>query len=249
MYPKRRTVVAVKEHLNDSLTDQEDPYISGSYDDDNGDNGDEEDAAALPEQETAEVIISLADSIEPTVRKVRLIVITFRRSPVKNDNLQVEVERVYGKRLSIIRDRKTQWSSLHTMLERFLKIVNPVNEMLEEYNLISLMLTTEELDIVKSVVAALDPFKVTTNFTCSRKCNLASAEDIVRFTASKLEGNVDDLSGRLLERLIFTYNDRKNTTLVSLIKFFHNPDTSSSDWNYRMPGRGTIVRNAKSLHQ
>ena len=112
MYPKRRTVVAVKEHLNDSLTDQEDPYISGSYDDDNGDEGD---AAALPEQETAEVIISLADSIEPTVRKVRLIVITFRRSPVKNDNLQVEVERVYGKRLSIIRDRKTQWSSLHTM--------------------------------------------------------------------------------------------------------------------------------------
>ena len=55
MYPKRRAVVAVEVHLNDSLTDQEDPYISGSDDDDNDDNGDEEDAAALPEQETAGV--------------------------------------------------------------------------------------------------------------------------------------------------------------------------------------------------
>ena len=110
-----------------------------------------------------------------------------------------------------------------------MKIVDPVNKMLEEYNLISLMLTTEELEIVKSVVAALDHFKVASNFLCFRKCNPASAEDIVRFTVSKLEENVDKLSDRLLERLIFRYNDRKNTTLVSLVKFFQIPDTSSSD--------------------
>ena len=110
-------------------------------------------------------------------------------------------------------------------------------------------LTTEELEMVKSVVAALDPFKVATNFLCSRKCNLASAEDIVRFTASKLEENVDDFSGRHLERLIFRYNYRKNTALVSLVKFFQNPNSSSSGFNYRMPGRSYLVRNAKSLHQ
>ena len=83
-----------------------------------------------------------------------------------------------------------------------------LNNMLEEDNLISFMLTTEELEIVKSVVAALDPFKVATNFLCSRKFNLASAEDIVRFTASKLEGNVDDLCGRLLatERIQHWYH-------------------------------------------
>ena len=40
---------------------------------------------------------------------------------------------------------------------------------------------------------------------------------------------------------------QENTTMVSLVNLFLNPDTSSSDWNYRMPGRGTIVRNAKSL--
>ena len=82
------------------------------------------------------------------MRKVKLTVNNLCRSPVKNDNLQVEVERVYGKRLSIVRDCKTQWSSLYTMLERFLKIV----KMLEEYDLISLMAT---------------------NLICFRKCNLA----------------------------------------------------------------------------
>ena len=47
--------------------------------------------------------------------------------------------------------------------------------------------------------------------------------------------------------LIFRYNATER--MVSLVKFFKNPDISSLDWNYRMPGRGTIVRNAKSLHQ
>ena len=72
---------------------------------------------------------------------------------------------------------------------------------------------------------------------------------IIRFTATKLEENVDDLSDRLLERLNVRYHDRKNTTLVSMVKFFHNPDTMSSDPLYRMPGRDTIVRNSKNLHQ
>ena len=83
-----------------------------------------------------------------------------------------------------------------------------LNNILEEDNLISFMLTTEELEIVKSVVAALDPFKVATNFLCSRKFNLVSAEDIVRFTASKLEDNVDELSGRLFatERMQHWYH-------------------------------------------
>ena len=36
---------------------------------------------------------------------------------------------------------------------------------------------------------------------------------------------------------------------MSLVKFFQNPDTLSSDWYYWRPGRGPIVRNVKRLHQ
>ena len=78
----------------------------------------------------------------------------------------------------------------------------------------------EELEIVKSVVAALDPFKVATNFFAQKSITYHQQRIFIRFTAIKLEENADDLSGRFLERLIFRYNSRENTPLVSLVKFF-----------------------------
>ena len=41
--------------------------------------------------------ISLATTIEPVIKKVRIVVKKFRRSPVKNDSLQKEVVKKYGK--------------------------------------------------------------------------------------------------------------------------------------------------------
>ena len=128
-------------------------------------------------------VFSGGGSNKPTVRKVRITVkdkTKFRRSPVKNDNLQVEIKRHSGKKLSLIRD------SLHAMLERFLKLSESINKMLDEYNLTSLKLETRQLQTMEDIVVALEPFKVATTYLCDQKCDISKAEEIIGFISGEL---------------------------------------------------------------
>ena len=79
---------------------------------------------------------------------------------MKNDLLQKEVALTFDKELTLLRDCKIRWSSLHTMLKRFLKINGPVNTVLEELELGDLRLTDGELQLVKTIDDSLEPFQV-----------------------------------------------------------------------------------------
>ena len=107
-----------------------------------------------------EALPELAGDIEPVIKKVRKIVSKFRRSLVKNDLLQKEVALTFDKELTLLRDCKTRWSSLHTMLKRSLKINGPVNTALEELELGDLRLTDGGLQLFKTIDDSLEPFQV-----------------------------------------------------------------------------------------
>ena len=79
---------------------------------------------------------------------------------MKNDLLQKEVALKFDQELTLLRDSKTRWSSLHTMLKRFLKINGPVNTVLEELELGDLRLTDGELQLVKTIDDSHEPFQV-----------------------------------------------------------------------------------------
>ena len=89
------------------------------------------------------------------VKKVRVIIQKFRSSPVKNDSLQEEVKK-YGKELSVIRDCRTRWSSLHSMAEIFLLLEDPLNKVLDDLGLEKLKLSSAEIQLVREIVAALE---------------------------------------------------------------------------------------------
>ena len=104
--------------------------------------------------------------------------------------------------------------------------------------------------MLRDIVAALEPFKVATEFLCKRKCNLVEAEDIIKFTAAKLRTIDSELSRNLLLSLETRYLKRRNSNVVSLAKFFVNPDSLSDTADtYKMPSKTTITKNAKALHQ
>ena len=42
---------------------------------------------------------------------------------------------------------------------------------------------------------------------------------------------------------------RRNNNVLSLAKFFENPDTLSTEDTYKMPSKTIITKNAKALHQ
>ena len=86
----------------DVADDEEDSDVDG--DEDVFDDGSQECDKRLSEPAINGVPTPLCDDIEPTARKVQITVNKFRQSPVKNDNLQVEIERHFGKKLSLIRD-------------------------------------------------------------------------------------------------------------------------------------------------
>ena len=76
--------------------------------------------------------IELADDLQSLIAKVRNVVKLFRRSPTKNDQtLQKYTVYEFGKALHLILDSKTRWSSLHTMLERFMKLKNCIRKSLD----------------------------------------------------------------------------------------------------------------------
>ena len=65
---------------------------------------------------------------------------------------------------SVIRDCKTRWSSLHSMAERFLLLEGPLNKVLNDLGLEKLKLSFAEIQLVREIVAALEPFKVATEY-------------------------------------------------------------------------------------
>ena len=58
-----------------------------------------------------------------------------------------------------------------------------------------------------------------------------------------------ELSRNLLLSLKTQYLKGKNNILVSLAKFFENPDSLSTEDTYKMPSKTIITKNAKALHQ
>ena len=144
-------------------SDSEETEDQEQQDDDDEEKVDDNDASVPSLEEPlglGEALPELAGDIEPVIKKVRKIVSKFRRSPVKNDLLQKEVALTFDKELTLLRDCKTRWSSMHTMLKRFLKTNGPVNTVLEELELGDLRLTDGELQLVKTIDDSLEPFQV-----------------------------------------------------------------------------------------
>ena len=80
------------------------------------------------------------------------------------------------------------------------------------------------------------------------------AEMIIQFIDKKLEGNESTLALKLfIERLRSRYKDRKNNQLVSLVKFYKDPDSltksSNNEDSYKMVSKPTIVKMSKALHR
>jgi len=78
---------------------------------------------------------SVSDLAEATVKdlvkKVRELATFFKRSPASNEILQKYVVEKLGSELTLIVDCKTRWSSLHSMLVRFVKICDCIENTLK----------------------------------------------------------------------------------------------------------------------
>jgi hypothetical protein len=160
--------------------------------------------------------------IDIVVRKVRKVVILFRKSPVKNASLQRKVKEMHGVNNHLILDTKTRWSSLFNMLKRFVKLWSCIQATLILLG-INHNISEQEMEAIVDLVEVLEPFKLAVEALCDRRVTALSAERIFRILLDALKLKKTSVSLELQKAVFDRIASRRKPTLVHLFEFLNNP--------------------------
>lgn len=151
---------------------------------------------SVTEEEEADERLQLEQEIEfddqmditlkSLLKKVRKIVRIFRKSPLENESLQEFVEDNHGKGLNLILDVRTRWNSLHTMLERFVLLKSSIQKAVVDLKE-PIEISNNEFKILKELLDALTPIKLTVEALCKQNTNLIMADTAFKFMFRELK--------------------------------------------------------------
>jgi len=197
-----------------------------------------------------QVFPELDDNFGNLIHKVRKVVCLFKHSPTKNDDvLQKYVKAEHDTELSVILDCKTRWSSLFSMLERFLKLQGPIRKALIDLKS-SIVFSDIEFTQIENVVRALETVKLTVDCLCRRDANLLTAEAALQFMINKLHGLNSSVSGDLAAALSSRIKQRR-TQLSGVLRYLHTANAVAEDDNdddlFDVPTIAQIRKIIKSL--
>lgn len=161
------------------------------------------------------------------IKKVRKLIVMFKRSPAKNDVLQKYITAEFGKQLTLTKDCKTRWNSLLLMLERVYLLRNCIQKALidisppeGEY----FALSKDEIKMVSAIINALVPVKATVDALCRRDANLFTADAAITFMLKKLKDANNVISQKLHSALILRMQQRR-TDISGVLQYLHNGRT------------------------
>lgn len=174
------------------------------------------------------------------ITKIRTVVKLFRRSPTKNDEvLQRYVIGEFGEDLVLILDCKIRWSSLLTMIERFHKLRNCIRKALIDIKS-EIVFSTEEMEIIQSVIQILLPVKLAVEALCTQDANLLTANTTLTFLLANIgSGTVlhEKMKSALKKRI-----SQRLTDMSNLLQYLHNGTYVDSSLGLRKLSRDTLVK-------
>lgn len=165
------------------------------------------------------------------IEKVRKLVKLFKRSPTKNDTLQIYVKQEFGKDIKLQLDCKTRWSSLADMISTFIRIKLCVSKALIDLCLDAdpdYSLNAEEHAVLANLDKAFQPIKLAVEVLCRQDTDLATAETTLRFMIRKLE----ELKTPLAEKLAVSLRKRiveRRTNLTACLLYIRDPAKYQAD--------------------
>ena len=143
----------------------------------------------------------------------------FRKSPLKNDCLQKNCEKEFGKTLSMLLDTETNWNSLLKMLSRLLEARVLTDNKLKELKLGSKCLTEDEVAVVKDLVESLEIIEVVATAFCRRDVTISKSEKIFKYVIKKLTEETGTISQEWLTAVTDRIESRKNKGICSLVRY------------------------------
>jgi len=214
LYKRRVAETTIVDHL----------YVENS-DDEIIDENDDEDFAGFCILQSSSNSNEVTNNLLPLINKVRNVVKIFKRSPIKNEILQVYVKAAFGKEFTLILDNKTRWNSLLFMLERFYKLKNLIQKSLIDINS-PIVFTDSEFELLLQIVSTLLPVKLAVEALCRRDANLLTADVTLTFMLQNLgEGS---LSNEMRLSLIHRIKERR-TNLSYLVQYLHKGDRATNN--------------------
>ena len=158
------------------------------------------------------------------IRKVRTVVIRFRRSPLKNDKLQEYIKCQHGKSYVLIRDNKTRWNSMVNMIERFLLVHDSIQKAMIDFPDVRVDFSTDELLKLKDIIDSLAPVKLAVEKLSARSTNLLKADAIFTFLINSLSQRKTPYCSLMKAAVEKRYTERRPSKLLDAFLYLHNPD-------------------------
>ena len=132
----------------------------------------------------------LVDFVRKTFKK-------FRNSRLKNEALQTEMRKKFGKELKLGGDCKTRWTSLRKMLCRFIKCVDVIKPIMMDFDM-EFELSDQDIKAIEDLCNALEPFEVAVNALCRRDSNILKADTTIKWVIDSLKKSDNYISSILL---------------------------------------------------
>lgn len=186
--------------------------------------------------------VELIPTYSDLVKKVRAVVKIFKKSPVKNDSfLQKYVQEELKKRLELVLDCKTRWSSLFFMLDRFILLRTCISKALIDINS-DLFFSEDEWSKLVELKSCLEPLKLGVEALCRQDATLITAEATLRFMVKKLQEQSNCLSENLAAALQERIIERRSVELTGTLLYLQDPNNlyHEAGDTFKMPKKSVV---------
>lgn len=155
------------------------------------------------------------------IRRLRSVVRSFKKKPVMMDELRVVTrQRSYnGRELCPILDCPTRWYSTFDMVERAVRIMPALNDVLKRRES---PIDASDIQALREIVRCLAPFKRAILLLGTKRANLSSADKIFQLLIRELKESESALANMLIEGLRVEIAKRR-TVLSTALRVLENP--------------------------
>ena len=178
----------------------------------------------------SEISCPLNPSFKDTINKVRSLMKALKYRPKlrtaykKYTDLDPEI------------DCKTRWSSLVSMLKKFIQIINFVRQAAIETKELSQLVkfSFDEENSIQTMISVLDPVQICVNELSATDCNLISADLSMSSCVSKLQDFSETISEKFMARVL-----ERRSIFSDILVCFQNQ--GAGNLFYKRPNTAEIV--------